>query len=326
MWSPGAHSISLNGPVPFIFVVGVRALRQVLVADAQVEDRVERTRPGYVGGKRDGVLVGRLDPAPVGGAGPNRSPSQRLWILRPLEGVLDIVAGQLASVVKLDPLAQVEFDALAIRAEVPAFGQARLGGELLVVRDELIVDLTDGIAVVRGPDERIQRGDIANHADPKRSAGFYRLRRSGCRNSHGGGGGTGAATVAAGAAGAVPAGVAAAAVGFGSGAVGGGTAGVAAPPHAASSAADPVKKTSRSAARRLSGALSESGEWLCSISHRLLDAFGRDGRVVHVLIDWLHAIQRAFPVGRRDVHLLEGFAQWPEVFPEIGVGWHQCPA
>jgi hypothetical protein len=138
------------------------------------------------------------------------------------------------------------------------------------------------------------------------------------------------ATVAAGGAGAAPAGVAAAPVGLGNDVLGGvggaGAAGVAPLPHAANSAADPVKKTNRSAARRLSNALSESAEWLCCISDRLLDAFGRDCCVVHVLIARHHAIRWAPATGMRDVHLLEGFAQWPEVFPEIGVGWHQCPA
>ena len=43
------------------------------------------------------------------------------------DGVLDVVAGQLAAGMELHALAQIELDVVVVGADVPALGQHRLG-------------------------------------------------------------------------------------------------------------------------------------------------------------------------------------------------------
>ena len=136
--------------------------------------RIESEAPGR--GTSDDrttvYFVGRLDAAPVLRAGPDRRVVHGLGILGFEQRVFDVVAGELAPILVLDALAQVELDLLVVRAEVPAFGQSRLWRKRRVVGDQLVVDLADGIAVVGGPDEWIQPGDVAHDADAQRATCF----------------------------------------------------------------------------------------------------------------------------------------------------------
>src|SRR5579871_663540 len=120
----------------------------------------------------------------------------------------------------------------------------------------------------------------------------------------------------------------AAAVGWAAGGVVGAEiwAGVAAPLHAASSAADAVLRTRRSAARRLGDAGTPSAGRLLLISGALFLGFGCDGD---------SAVGRDFAVGSvRPVGavcavevglLLEGFALRAQVLPEVLVLRHHRP-
>ena len=110
MWSPETHSPSLNGPVPFIVVAALGLSVGLLVQDAQIQNRIERARSRHLGRQDHGVFVGVSMVLQYDAPGPTVARFNVFGSWRLQQRVLDVVAGQLAAVVVLHALAQVELE------------------------------------------------------------------------------------------------------------------------------------------------------------------------------------------------------------------------
>ena len=85
---------------------------------------------------------------------------------------LDVVAGQLATGVELDALAQIELDLSVVRCDVPAFGQHRLSFASSVVLDQAVVRRPYGVGQGGGALMAVEIRHVGSRREAECSAGL----------------------------------------------------------------------------------------------------------------------------------------------------------
>ena len=109
-------------------------------------------------------VVGLFDAGPPTAADSDHRRVRVLRIPCADQVVLHIVAGELATRVELDTLTQIEFDLGIIGALLPTFGQPRHDREIVVVVDQHLVDLSEGVVGHGRPEDRVDGDQVADLA------------------------------------------------------------------------------------------------------------------------------------------------------------------
>src|SRR5438093_11114369 len=99
----------------------IRTLHGVAIDDIHGAEEIEYTRAGPIGCQHYGVLIRRVNGLKPGGLLTEcRDDASHLRIANAHDVVLDVVAGQLATVVELHAFPQAEPELLQVAADVPA--------------------------------------------------------------------------------------------------------------------------------------------------------------------------------------------------------------